>query len=1055
MLRKCFLLFTQILLLCLTANAAVFVVTSNADSGPGTFRQALSDAAANGKFVKDYIYFNLPDQSSAGRTITIISLLPNITSNLVIDASTQPGTKFGISDTKVCLNFTLPGLQHESFESALLVSKENDIEIYGLYIKNSTTASSYLVGIRLENNNNMQIGAMGKGNVIFGFSSSITAGILNNQVRYSANLTLKGNFFDIDVDGEKTIPGGFHDGVTLNNIAGEAQIGGAPSDGNLFAAGLFVHQANVLDSDNPDDWYYSDPASVSIQNNKIGVNYTATRSFGSQGLHTWGGKTYFYIADNVIATGGSKNAIDIESVLYPVKIVRNYIGIDKTLQNKLPTSSLAIFIRYSGKVFIGSSDPADANYITGCKPLYVWENSVAAVNKNSFFCTIGFYPTIEPGSHIPITQIAITNTAANKVTGTATPNSSIELFYSDNCGTTCSPQTYFASTMADASGNWEYTGTITGPVIASATFNNSTSEFTNPHIYTNEIIVTNACNGIGSIKGAKVSGGANIKWLNEQGAIVGNELDLVNVPPGKYQLIVSNGNCGDQTTFYTIEDVSLVVNTTQMQKTDPSCNQAQGKITGITYSPASAATITWKNSSGVIVGHNIDLVNVPPDDYSLTISPDDGSCGKTYGPIKLINSFGPGINQTSATITPTNCGQSAGSITGITATGTGTLKYSWKNEQQQQVGTSIDLLNQPAGKYMLQVTDETQCGPLYTTVLEIPEINGITLDETAMAITVSSCSNSDGAIAGIKAPRATQYKWVNANNVTVSNALDLSNVPSGDYTFTASNALGCITVKTYHVGKQAATIYPVYSSTIVNACYGFTNASITVVPDALVKYARWTNNADVTIGSGNALLNQAPGTYKLYFTDINGCESLYNSFSVAEDAPLMPPSVNDVQVCAPGNAAVTVNGSSAGYRYRLYDSENSPIPIDEQATGQFSVTVKNNTSYFISQLQGTCESGRTPVRVTVGISNLDIANTFTPNADGVNDYWKITGIENSPNATVQIFSRNGQMVFNSKGYANPFNGTSNGRDLPIGNYYYIINMGSACSILSGTITIIR
>ncbi len=91
----------------------------------------------------------------------------------------------------------------------------------------------------------------------------------------------------------------------------------------------------------------------------------------------------------------------------------------------------------------------------------------------------------------------------------------------------------------------------------------------------------------------------------------------------------------------------------------------------------------------------------------------------------------------------------------------------------------------------------------------------------------------------------------------------------------------------------------------------------------------------------------------------------------------------------------------------------------------------------------------------MGISALDIANTFTPNADGINDVWKITGIENSPNATVQVFNRTGQLVFNSKGYATPFNGTSNGRDLPIGNYYYIINMGSACSVLSGTITIIR
>lgn len=42
------------------AFAETFTVTSNADSGPGTLREALTKAAANGSAEKDYIYFNLP-----------------------------------------------------------------------------------------------------------------------------------------------------------------------------------------------------------------------------------------------------------------------------------------------------------------------------------------------------------------------------------------------------------------------------------------------------------------------------------------------------------------------------------------------------------------------------------------------------------------------------------------------------------------------------------------------------------------------------------------------------------------------------------------------------------------------------------------------------------------------------------------------------------------------------------------------------------------------------------------------------------------------------------
>jgi hypothetical protein len=73
-------------------------------------------------------------------------------------------------------------------------------------------------------------------------------------------------------------------------------------------------------------------------------------------------------------------------------------------------------------------------------------------------------------------------------------------------------------------------------------------------------------------------------------------------------------------------------------------------------------------------------------------------------------------------------------------------------------------------------------------------------------------------------------------------------------------------------------------------------------------------------------------------------------------------------------------------------------------------------------IDGTCESGKARVDVTVGISTLNITNTFTPNGDGINDYWKINNIENYPNAVIQVFTRYGQKIFESKGYQVSFDG---------------------------------
>jgi gliding motility-associated-like protein len=95
------------------------------------------------------------------------------------------------------------------------------------------------------------------------------------------------------------------------------------------------------------------------------------------------------------------------------------------------------------------------------------------------------------------------------------------------------------------------------------------------------------------------------------------------------------------------------------------------------------------------------------------------------------------------------------------------------------------------------------------------------------------------------------------------------------------------------------------------------------------------------------------------------------------------------------------------------------------------------------------------VQVTIGLSGLIIPNTFTPNNDGVNDLWVIKNIENYPGALVQIFNRYGQRVFESKGYSQPFDGKYGGSLLPPGVYYYIINLNSNCSLLSGSLTLIR
>jgi gliding motility-associated-like protein len=84
---------------------------------------------------------------------------------------------------------------------------------------------------------------------------------------------------------------------------------------------------------------------------------------------------------------------------------------------------------------------------------------------------------------------------------------------------------------------------------------------------------------------------------------------------------------------------------------------------------------------------------------------------------------------------------------------------------------------------------------------------------------------------------------------------------------------------------------------------------------------------------------------------------------------------------------------------------------------------------------------------------LTIPNTFTPNGDGVNDKWLITGLDSDPKSKMNVFNRYGAVVFSSVGYAKPWDGTMNGKELPVGVYYYTIYFDG--KKYSGNITLLR
>jgi gliding motility-associated-like protein len=90
------------------------------------------------------------------------------------------------------------------------------------------------------------------------------------------------------------------------------------------------------------------------------------------------------------------------------------------------------------------------------------------------------------------------------------------------------------------------------------------------------------------------------------------------------------------------------------------------------------------------------------------------------------------------------------------------------------------------------------------------------------------------------------------------------------------------------------------------------------------------------------------------------------------------------------------------------------------------------------------------------LSTLKIINAFSPNGDGINDVWILPGLEDYLQATVQIFDRYGKVVHSTTGFPKPWDGKQNGKPLPVGTYFYIIDTKTDfVKPFAGAVTILK
>lgn len=240
----------------------------------------------------------------------------------------------------------------------------------------------------------------------------------------------------------------------------------------------------------------------------------------------------------------------------------------------------------------------------------------------------------------------------------------------------------------------------------------------------------------------------------------------------------------------------------------------------VTFDPgAGYPTYLWHDGSS-----NQTFTGSTVGQYWVTVS---NLCGSTTDTAEILQVFDPQIIDAGIIIKNEICGQSNGSITGITVNGAAPYTFSW-DDGTVVVGTNLDLTNISAGSFTLTFTDSNGCSTTSGPYV-VADDPGPSIDISNMELTLVGCGAADGSIIGIVITGGIApftFEWDDGTTI-VGDSLDLLAVPIGNYTLTVTDDSGC----TASIGPISIVIVdPVVATAWPNATIGL-GQSLTIYSD--------------------------------------------------------------------------------------------------------------------------------------------------------------------------------------------------------------------------------
>ncbi len=473
----------------------------------------------------------------------------------------------------------------------------------------------------------------------------------------------------------------------------------------------------------------------------------------------------------------------------------------------------------------------------------------------------------------------------------------------------------------------------------------------------------------------------------------------------------------------------------------PSCGLANGSIigAGTGYKPL----FSWLKDGQPLSTAASVLSNLSSGNYTFILRDEIAGCSDTIKDIILqdVTSF---ATVSSIQITDDKCLDAKGSATINVSGGSGSFNYRWSHNNALNANTATNLAK---GSYTITINDGV-CTPFDTTI----QVGG---PSSSVSVSVSgtddNCTSSTGTATAVAAGGnpAYSFEWSSGAKTAVAQNL----LGSNTYEVTVTDAEGCSATASVSIGDipSPSLVFNPFDS----ICPGAANGVLQLVAGGgLPPYAfAWSHNAQLSSSTATGL---TPGSYTATVTDAGGCTAVAQAFIAAFDNP-------QIDLGADKNI---IKGETA----ELNVKTSLPVtavqwsPFIQSAENNLTAYVKpdDTTTYFVtvSYGKGCSIQDNITVNVTDVPTVLDIPNIFTPNNDGVNDFFYVTATA-IEKLTIKIFDRWGNKVFESNAIDFMWNGINQftGLDSPNGVYTYSLVYNAFNSaqekIAKGAVTLVR